>query len=100
MDHGSLAFERRASQRISVDGAATAIDLAGSGFGTIHELHSLDYSDGGMGAASDSPLAPGTVISIGFQQPGLIAQRGVVLRCMPSGKGYRLAIRFEGRLAA
>ena len=100
MDHAPLTFDRRQSDRWSIEGAATAIRLAGAEFGIIHELRSLDYSHGGMGATSDTVIEPGTVVSVGFQRPGLIAQRGVVLRCLPCGDGYRLAIRFEGRLAA
>jgi len=74
--------------------------VAGEGFGQIVDLKLLDYSHYGLGALGDDPLEPGAVISVGFQQPGQMARRGVVVRCSPCGKGYRIAVRFEHRLAA
>jgi hypothetical protein len=83
-----------------MDGAATAFRLAGEEFGVMHDLHMRDYSHGGVGAVSGEPIEPGTVVSIGFQQPGVIARRGVVRRCVPCGDGYNVAIQFEMRQAA
>jgi hypothetical protein len=97
---GPLRFERRQSDRWTIDGAATAFELAGDGFGRTHALRMLDYSDLGMGAISDSVIAPGTTISVGFQSPGYLARRGTVARCLPCGDGYRIAVLFEQRLAA
>jgi hypothetical protein len=95
-----LPFERRQVDRWPADGAATAFELGGDDFGSMHALRMLDFSDHGMGAFSDTVLTPGTTISIGFQAPGCIARRGDVVRCEPCGEGYRIAVRFQARMAA
>ena len=97
---GPLRFERRQADRWSIDGVATAFELAGEHFGRTHTLRMLDYSDVGIGAVSDTVISPGTAVSIGFQSPGYIARRGTISRCIPCGEGYRTAILFEQRLAA
>ena len=97
---GPLRFERRQSDRWTIDGVATAFELAGEHFGRTHALRMLDYSDAGIGAISDTVMSPGTAVSIGFQSPGYPARRGTIARCLPCGDGYRMAIVFEGRLAA
>ena len=95
-----LKFERRQSDRWPIDGVATAFQLAGDGFGQMHTLKMVDYSDGGIGAMSQTVLTPGTMVSLGFQSPGYMARRGVVHRCEPCGDGYRVAVIFEQRMAA
>ena len=95
-----LRFERRRSDRWTMDGVATAFIVAGPEFGRMHTLRALDYSPNGIGAMSDTVLQPGTCVSIGFQSPGYSARRGVVMRCLPCGEGYRVAVAFEHRLAA
>jgi len=95
-----LRFERRDVDRWPVQGVATAICLSGEKFGQMHELSMLDYSFDGLGAISGTALPPGAIVSIGFQSPGYPAKRATVLRCTPCGKGYRVAIQFEARLAA
>ena len=95
-----LRFERRASDRWPVEGVATAFRLAGDRFGEMQPLKMIDYSWDGLGAKCSTPLEPGTILSLGFQAPGYAAKRGVVVRCLPCGDGYRLAIRFEALLAA
>jgi hypothetical protein len=99
-DYRPLRFERRNIDRWPLEGAATAFRLSGEHFGTMHELHVLDYSPDGLGAICDATIPPGTVVSVGFQAPGHYAKRGTVLRCAPCGQGYRVAIQFEPRLAA
>lgn len=99
-EHEPLRFERRCNNRWDMTGRATAFRLGGTSFGAIHELELADYSDGGLGAISPDVIEPGTLVSIGFDQPSLMARRGVVLRCVPCGDGYRIAVAFEGRLAA
>src|SRR4051812_43856324 len=99
-DSGPLRFERRGVDRWPVQGTATAFRLTGERFGAMHELRMLDYSYDGLGALSNSVMEPGTLVSIGFQAPGYIAKRGVVLRCSPSGDGYHVAIQFQARMAA
>lgn len=96
----SLQFDRRDEDRWNLPGAATAFRLAGDRFGHTHQLAGLDYSAGGLGARCDEALEPGTVISLGFQSPGYLAKRGVVVRCIPCGEGYRVGVRFDARLAA
>ena len=95
-----LRFERRQFDRWGLDGVATAFELGGNTFGRMHTLKMIDYSDMGMGAATDTVIPPGTTVSVGFQTPGYIAKRGTVIRCLPCGDGYRVAVGFEQRLAA
>ena len=95
-----LRFERRQQDRWPIDGVATAFELGGPGFGHMYSLRAIDYSHSSMGAASDTAIPPGTVLSLGFQTPGYAARRGHVIRCTPAGDGYRVAIAFEQRLAA
>lgn len=96
----TIRFERRDSERRRLDGVATVFCLSGACFGEMHELNTLDYSSGGLAAMSDRAIAPGTLLSIGFSTQGMLARRGIVRRCLPSGEGYRLSIEFEARLAA
>ncbi|MHC4946897.1 MAG: PilZ domain-containing protein [Planctomycetota bacterium] len=93
-------FERRQGDRWSTSGAATAFRLGGDQFGLMHDLQLLDGSVGGIGAVSTTPIEPGTVVSVGFEDPTWTARRGVVVRCLPCGDGYRVGVRYEGRLAA
>jgi len=95
-----LKFERRMSDRWPADIAGTAFELGGNSFGHMHQIKVLDYSGGGLGAISDTPLNPGSVVSIGFAALGMYAKRGTVLRCTPCGEGYRISVQFEQRLAA
>lgn len=95
-----LKFERRSSDRWPSSLVGTAFELGGNSFGHMHSIKVLDYSDGGLGAMSDTPLTPGSMISIGFASPGMYAKRGTVLRCVPCGDGYRLSVQFEARMAA
>ena len=97
---GPLRFERRQADRWPIDGVATAFELAGDGFGRTHTLRMLDYSNDGIGAVSDTVIAPGTTVSLGFQSPGYPARRGTIARCLPCGEGYRVAVIFEQRMAA
>lgn len=97
---GPLRFERRQVDRWPQDAAATAFRLSGDRFGEMHDLRVLDYSHDGLGAISTSVIEPGTVVTIGFQNPGYLAKRGTVLRCTPCGEGYRIAVQFDARMAA
>ncbi len=69
-------------------------------FGRTHALRTVDCSSTGVGAISDTVVTPGTYVSVGFDTPENPARRGVVARCLPCGNGYRVAVVFEGRLAA
>ena len=96
----SLAFERRRSPRNTICGVATVMRVAGDDFGQMHELTMLDFSVEGMGGTSDTAIEPGAIVSVGFEAPGYPARRGEVSRCTPCGNGYRVAVRFQQRLAA
>ena len=96
----SLPFERRQINRWPLEGAATAFELGGEAFGQMHTLRLLDFSDRGVGVISDTMIAPGTTVSIGFDRPDCVARRADVIRCEPCGEGYRVAMRFQARMAA
>ena len=95
-----LRFERRRHERFTVPGEVTAIRIDGERFGERHDLKMLDYSPDGLGAISPTVLEPGAMVSVVFQAGEQPALRGLVLRCLPCGNGYRVAIRFELRRAA
>lgn len=96
----TLPFERRRSRRNVVEGTASAFCLDADRFGAISELSLTDYSEGGLGGLSREPLRPGESVSLGFSLVGWPARRGIVQRCLPCGDGYRVAIRFQHRMAA
>jgi hypothetical protein len=97
---GPLRFERRRNDRWPIHGTATAFRICGEEFGTIHELKLTDVSCEGLGALCDTIIEPGACVTLGFSNPGYLARRGTVVRCMPCGCGYRVGVRFEHRLAA
>lgn len=100
VDLSPIPFEQRCSERQSSSGRATGFELGGDTFGRIHELELIDYGSGGLGAFTQSPILPGTSISLGFEMPWLLAQRGEVAWCTPCGHGYRVGIRLLHRMAA
>jgi hypothetical protein len=96
----SLRFERRTADRWTSQGTATAFHVSGEHFGELHELRLRDVSNEGLGAISQTVIEPGTIVTLGFSNPGYLARRGTVVRCLPCGEGYRVAVRFEQRMAA
>ena len=62
-----------------------------------------DLSCGGLCALSDAPLAPGERVSV-FVPPNGVSggwnAYGRVVRCNPSGMGYRVAVEFDPLPAA
>lgn len=92
--------ERRINDRWTLDGAAVAYETGGVHFGRRHALRLIDGSPDGFGAMAASPLPPGTSVVIAFPAPGGGTARGTVIRCLPAGRGYRVAVRLEGRAAA
>jgi hypothetical protein len=96
----ALRFERRLHDRWPCRGIATAYRVSGQRFGERHVLRLLDESCEGLGALTSRPLEAGTIVSVGFATLAHPAKSGVVLRCAPCGDGYRVAVRFETRLAA
>ncbi|MCI0364872.1 MAG: hypothetical protein L0Y44_08680 [Phycisphaerales bacterium] len=99
-DRPALRFERRSVDRWSVRAHATAFRIGGQCFGQYCHLGVVDYCDDGLGALSDEAIEPGALVSVSFQSPGYGSKRGTVLRCVPCGHGYRVAIQFAARMAA
>jgi hypothetical protein len=62
-----------------------------------------DVSCGGLSALSDTPLAAGEHVSVSVPPTGLSGgwhAYGRVIRCTPSGMGYRVAVEFDPLPAA
>jgi len=97
---GAMRFDRRGADRQAIEGRAQAFECGGEGFGRTHDLRLIDYSPIGVAAICDTVLTPGTAVTVGLEPIGGGTRRGVVTRCLPCGNGYRVAIRFEQRLAA
>ena len=95
-----LRFERRSEDRWPLTGVAEAHRLGGDRFGQVAVLRLVDCSEECLGATCDEPLEPGAVVSLAFRTPGRPVRNGVVVRCLPCGEGYRVAVRFDRRLAA
>lgn len=100
LDHTPLRFERRHLDRWPQSGVAAAYGAAGEYFGQRYMLRIQDESEAGMGARTDRAIEPGTIVSVAFASPCQPVRTGVVVRCLPCGDGYRVAVRFETRLAA
>lgn len=81
-------------------GCATAFCLGADIFGTMWHLTSLRYGEAGLVADCVEPIEPGSKISLGFEAPGYVAKRGEVVACREQGSSFRIAVRFEHRLAA
>ena len=96
----SMRIERRGADRWPLTGVAAAYGAAGENFGRRFVLRMIDFSDDGLGARTDRAIDPGSIVSVAFAEPGHPIRTGVVVRCLPCGEGYRVAIRFESRLAA
>ena len=101
-DLGPIPFDRRRGERHAIDsgGRATAFELGGEAFGRMHDLELIDHGAEGIGAFSQTPIPPGTLVSLGFDQPSMLARRGEVVWCVPCGRGYRVGLRLQMRLAA
>lgn len=97
---GLPRFERRRDDRWSLDGIAIAHVNGGVAFGRRHVLRLLDGSVGGLGAKCATSIAPGTIVTVSFPAPGRPVIQATVLRCLPAGDGYRVAIGFDGLRAA
>jgi hypothetical protein len=64
-----LPFERRRHPRRPLQGAARAVLLDAAHFGQFRQLALLDYSDGGVGALTSTPIHPGTELSVTLSRP-------------------------------
>ncbi len=102
----NLAFERRGAERHCISGRATAVSTSADAEGPrnrIRSLELLNISDTGLGAISQDPIEPDTVITVFFPPHG--ADRGFdasgrVVRCRPFRYGHEVGIRFTSRPAA
>jgi len=95
-----LPFERREIDRWPLHGTLVCHEAAGQDFGHRHVLRLIDGSEEAVGAVSDEPLVPGTLLIISGLGVGGPPRTAQVLRCSPVGAGYRVAVRFARRLAA
>ena len=94
-------MDKRKRTRWPLNGALTALCLNPGCFGEMHDLHLLDYGDGGVAAAGPEPIVPGTNVTLGFGPRGYTARRGLVVACTPADGGqFRVAIRFDEAMAA
>lgn len=99
-------FERRVFSRKEISAHATGCRLD-------HTLAALrrpalkltlrDLSVGGLCALSEQPLEPGERVTISVPRKGFTGgwdAYGRVIRCTPSGTGYRVAVEFDRLPAA
>jgi len=84
----------------AIPGCATLFCLGADAFGRMAHLVDLTYGHEGLLASTTEDLEPGTRISLGFEATGYAARRGEVIASRREGAGFRVAIRFEQRLAA
>ena len=95
-----LPFERREIDRWPLHGTLVCHEAAGADFGRRHVFRLIDGSEEAVGALVDEALLPGTTLvvsGLGASGPPRTAQ---VIRCVPVGDGYRVAVRIARRLAA
>ncbi|MBX3374405.1 MAG: hypothetical protein KF817_11265 [Phycisphaeraceae bacterium] len=91
-------FERRRADRWSTEGVVICHETGGDGFGRRHAMEILDASEDAIGAACNRALVPGTPLTVSGLGP--VPRRATVLRCLPNGRGYRLALVFAAPAAA
>lgn len=95
-----LRFERRAAERWPAVGRLEAMRSDGIVFPTTIPIDLVNESASGLAAEIESPLPPGARLSV-RTSPGVdVWRHGVVVRCEPTTRGYRLALAFERRRAA
>ncbi len=95
-----LQFDRRCSTRWQAIGPLEAVRTDGFASPTTFRINLVNESAGGLAANTNVPLAPGTQLRV-RTSPNIDAWRnGVVVRCMPSGSGYRIALAYQVRRAA
>ena len=99
-DEGPLKFDRRACQRWSAIGQLEAVRSDGMGRSSLLRLELVDESSGGLAAVTREPMPPGSRLSVRSSPDSDIWRPGVVVRCSPSGVGYRIGVAYERRQAA
>lgn len=95
---GALLAGTSASEPLS--GAVTVFHLEGDRFGSMHEVVELSLSEVGVEGFSAEPVAPGAVVSLGFEAPGHPARRGEIIGCVRCDGGWKVGIEFDVREAA
>jgi hypothetical protein len=96
-----LGAERRLHERHPISGCVEGRRVDHSIEAQRHPRVSLslrDMSDGGLSALADLPLMVGERLHVSFPPRGIRRGWNVpgrVLRCRPSGAGYRVAIEFD-----
>ena len=98
----------RRSRGARVAARASADDGQSERYGESLETHpgsswiltAPRYGEAGPVADCVEPIEPGSKVSLGFEAPGYVAKRGEVVACLELGSTFRVAIRFEQRLAA
>jgi len=99
-DEGPLKFERRACERWSAIGQLEAVRCDGMGRSSLLRLDLVDESAGGLAAVTRVPMPPGSRLSVRSAPNSEHWRPGVVVRCCPSGSGYRIGVAYERRQAA
>jgi hypothetical protein len=97
----SLIFNRREADRFDVIGEveATRLDALGPAAERRLLLALIDESVTGVGARTDTPVAPGAQVRV-RSGAGASWRSGRVVRCVPAGAGYRVGIAFDRARAA
>ena len=83
-----------------IPGSATVFHLEGDQFGLMHEVVELSLCGEGVEAISNDPMAPGAIVSLGFEAPGQHARRGEIVGCVRCESGWKIGIAFDGQVAA
>jgi hypothetical protein len=97
-----IPFERRRRPRLPASGEGMAAWTSpGDGLcGRVTPVRLLDLSAGGLGLASDEPIAAGTHIAVVLQRPGAGVWTGRVARCDRIKGEYRIGVAFPATRAA
>ncbi len=93
-------LERRREERHSAEGMVSASYSNGvDRFGITH-LELVDRSPGGLGARTRARIEPGEIVTIcpkGSTIPWVSAR---AVRCVESGEGFVVGLKYAGRAAA
>ena len=95
-----LRITTRASEASILDGAATLFRLAGEEFGRMHELRELRVHDGRLHGTCPTPISIGAMVTIGWEDPSMVACRGVVAMSLPGSEGWFITVELDSALAA
>ena len=90
----------RAPKGDSVAGTVSLMMLAGDEFGRMHELDELRVHDGRLHGVSRESVPMGSIVTLGWQDPGRTACRGVVAFSIRATSGWRVTVELDSKLAA